>query len=160
MLDDLKKFIDDLEAFDAKAEVIAIIGEKTEMLAELQSEQWMEGRGVDGEYIRPYYSENPYFKNKDAAVRYARWKQKITPNPERPFDVPNLYINGYLHSSVFAKVIDDEVEIDSLVSFADEVFRTHENAVGLSAKMRLLFAEQVVLPNFEDVLKEKTGLIL
>lgn len=156
----LKQLIDDLDKFDSHQVLLEIVEKNQEVIVDLQSEQWLEGRGVDGDFIRPFYSENPYFKTRDAATRYARWKAKITPNPERPFDVPNLYINGYLHGSLFVRFSGDEFEPDSTVSFADDAFSVHANAKGLNAKTRLQFAEQITLPQFAAALLEKTGLVL
>lgn len=156
----LGDLIQALETFDPEKEVATIIEGHTDKLADLQRDQWMEGRGVDGEYIRPFYSENPYFKSPEAAARYAKWKAKITPNPQRPEDVPNLYINGYLHDSLYAEVVGDTFKIDSDVSFSQDAFEVHKNALGLDEEKRLLFAENITLPEFKEVLKEKTGLTI
>ena len=163
MLDNLEKFMEELKAFDARDELASIVEAHTDLIIDMQSDQWMEGRGVDGEYIRPFYSENPYFKTPEAAERYAKWKQKITPNPQRPVDVPNLYINGYLHSTLYAIVtgkdtLDPQFMIDAEAGFADRAFAVHKNAVGLNEEKRLLFAENITLTEFAKVLKLKTGL--
>lgn len=158
IITDISKFIEDLEGFDPKGELIAIVEDHTELLADLQRDQMLEGRGVDGEYIRPYYSENPYFKTPEAAARYAKWKSIITPNPQRPEDVPNLIINGMFHDSIFAKVSGDEFEMETSASFGEDVFRVHENARGLDEDKRLLFAEEITLPQFKEALLLKTGL--
>lgn len=158
MLDDLKKLIDDIGQFDLKQEIIKIVGENTELLAELQTMQWDEGRGVDGEFIRPFYSENPYFRTPDAAKKYATWKQKAFPNPQRPYDVPNLYINGYLWKSLYAEVKGEEFEIESAAPFADDVFATHKNARGLNPDSMAKFSERVILPNLKEVFKTKIGI--
>jgi len=163
MLDGLKKIIDDLGSFDPQKEYETIIEDNAEIIVDLNRDQMMEGRGVDGEFLRPYYSENPYFKTPESAARYARWKQKITPNPQRPLDVPNLFINGYLHGSLYGKVTGKDTlytqfEVESDVPFAESAFRVHKNALGLNAEKRLLFAEEILLPEFLNQLKEKTGL--
>jgi hypothetical protein len=155
---DLKELIDSIEVFDPEAEVIQIVEENTAKIADMQRDQMLEGRGVDGDFIRPYYSENPYFKTPEAAKRYAKWKQKITPNPQRPEDVPNLTINNFFHNSLSSKVDGDEFEIETDASFGEDVFSVHKNARGLNEEKRLLFAENITLPKFAQVLKEKTGL--
>jgi hypothetical protein len=160
-MDNLISLIEKIEAFDAKAELSIIVSDQGEKISDLQRDQMLEGRGVDGEYIRPYYSENPYFKTPEAAKRYAKWKQKITPNPQRPEDVPNLIINGYFHNLIFMRMNgEDEFEIDSEASFSDNVFNVHKNARGLNEEKRLLFAENITLPEFKKVLLEKTNLEL
>lgn len=157
---DIRKLIDDLKGFNAGDVLQEIVENNLELLADLQRDQWMEGRGGDGEFIRPYYSENPYFKTPESAKKYAKWKQIITPNPQRPEDVPNLFINGYLHSSLYTSLRQDVFDITSDVDFAPKVFDVHKNAQGLNEEKRLLFAENITLPEFSKVLKEKTGLEL
>jgi hypothetical protein len=151
MLDNIKQLLTGLGEFDAEKELQEIVSSHPEKLSDLQRDQMMEGRGVDGEFIRPFYSENPYFKSKESADRYANWKQKITPNPQRPKDVPNLYINGYFHDSLYTKFMGNEFEMESNASFGDNVFNVHKNAQGLNEEKRLLFL---------NVLLVKTGLEL
>lgn len=159
-LDGMKAFIDNLTAFDFGKELETIVEEHADALGDLQREQMSEGRGVDGKYIRPFYSEDPYFKTPGAAERYALWKEKITPNPKRPFDVPNLLINGYFYGSLTAKVSGGIFTIDTNVELGEKVFEEHKNAQGLNAEKRLEFAETFTLPNIKVALLEKTGLAI
>lgn len=160
MLDNLAQFIDKLKSFDFGKEMEVIVETNTDKIADLQREQMLEGRGVDGDYIRPFYSENPFFKKPGAAQRYAAWKQKITPNPKRPLDVPNLFVDGTFHKSLFVDVDDKMFEIKTDVSFGEDVFAVHQNAQGLDEDSRMQFAEEVTLPTIKDVLLEKTGLVI
>lgn len=157
-LEGMKSFIDKLTAFDFGKELETIVEEYADVLGDLQREQMSEGRGVDGQYIRPFYSEDPYFKTPGAAERYALWKEKITPNPKRPKDVPNLLINGYFYGSLKAKVSGQVFTIDSGVELGEKIFEEHKNAQGLNAEKRLEFAETFTLPNITLSLREKTGL--
>lgn len=157
MLDDLLKLADSINRFDTERVIVGIIDDNKEKIVDLQKEQLLEGMGADGQYIRPFYSENPYFKSLGAAMRYAKWKQVISPNPKRPEDVPNLFINGYLHNSLFVDIQGQTVDIDSTVPFADEVFSVHKNAIGLDESNRKVFAETVTLPEFAKVFEQQTG---
>lgn len=72
-------------------------------------EQLMTGVDGDGKKLSPGYLEDPYFKTKSAAKKYAMWKKQITPPmesylgiPARSVFVPNLFINGYFYSLVEA----------------------------------------------------------
>lgn len=154
----LKGLMDKLAAFDFGQELETIVEEHIDVVADLQREQMSEGRGVDGNYIRPFYSEDPYFKTPGAAERYALWKEKITPNPKRPKDVPNLLINGYFYGSLEAKVESGVFTIGSNVELGDKIFEEHKNAQGLNAVKRLEFAETFTLPNITLSLRQKTGL--
>jgi len=159
-LGQFQELINDLRAFDFGQELQEIVADSAESLVELQRQQMLEGRGEDGEFIRPFYSENPYFKSVEAAARYAAWKQKITPNPKRPLDVPNLFIDGTLHKSLFAKVEDKTFSILAGASFGDKVFEVHKNAQGLDEESRKEFGATVTLPQITIRLREKTGLVI
>jgi len=152
--------ITSLQAFDFGQELVTIVEDNKDKLADLQREQMMEGRGADGEYIRPFYSEDPYFKTPLAAKEYAEWKQRSFPNPKRPFDVPNLYINGYFHRSIFAIVSANEFTLTTNVELGDKVFDEHPNAQGLDEEKKMYFAENVTMPAIMLKLKEKTGLVI
>lgn len=157
-LDGMKGLINNLQAFDFGQEMQGIVHEYVDVLADLQREQMSEGRGVDGEYIRPFYSEDPYFKTAFAAEKYAEWKQKITPNPKRPKDVPNLFINGYFYSTLRPKLVASVFEIDSPSSLGEKVLEEHPTAQGLNAEKRKEFADMFTLPGITTSLREKTGL--
>lgn len=149
--------ISKLQAFKAEDEVPAIVTENAGDLVKLQKEQLSEGRGIDGEFIRPLYSENPYFKTPEAAMRYAKYKQKITPNPLRPLDVPNLFINGrYVYDNIFVRLTKNVFSLEA-DGIGQQILDEHPNAAGLDAEKRAIFAEKIVLPQFKKVFKEKTN---
>lgn len=96
---ELRRRVKSLEAV-MEAEVRSACEAQGEVILSMQREQLMEGKASDGEDLRPYYTEDPYFKSKESAQRYAGWKQRITPNPKRNRNAPNLYINGRFHSGL------------------------------------------------------------
>jgi hypothetical protein len=157
-LDGLKNLVNSLSKFNWEVELDIIVTNNLDKVIELQQEQMMEGKGVDGEFIRPFYSENPYFKTPEAAHKYALWKAKITPNSKRPLDVPNLYINGYYQGSIKARVSAKTLAIGSDSSISDAVEDVHKNALGLNAEKRLQFATEITLPEITKAFKEQTGL--
>lgn len=157
-LTNLENIINGLKKFNAHDEILHIVEENKEKLSALQRDQMLKGRGIDGEYIRPFYSENPYFKKPGSALKYAQWKQKITPNSERPLDVPNLTINNRFHDSIFTKISGDVFSMESDDSNADHIISVHKNAIGLDADSRLKFATEITLPEFAKVFEEKTTL--
>lgn len=76
-------------------------------ILELQKEQLFEGKASSGEDLRPYYSEDlkpaGYFRDIEAAKRYAAWKENDIAYPyeaNRNPDTPNLYINGKFHGEL------------------------------------------------------------
>ena len=159
-LTNLENIINGLSSFSAHDEVLNIVSDNKEELTQLQRDQMLSGRSVNGDYIRPYYSENPYFKKPGAALRYAQWKQEITPNELRPLDVPNLFINGRFHNSLKTVMNGDEFSFKSDDINGASIFEEHKNAQGLDEDSRLKFAEEKLLPKFAEILKEKTTLML
>lgn len=159
--DAAQEWISRLEAFDFGKQLHDTVNKYADQLSDLQLEQWYEGRDKDGEYIRPFYSEDPYFESPKQAKAYAAWKQRITPNPKRPEDVPNLIINGYFYSTIKPKITGDIFTIfSSDHDLGDKVLDDHPNAAGLSPEKRLVFAETFTMPDLRFDLFEQTGLII
>lgn len=75
---------------------------QADILLELQRDQMYAGLDAEGKAITPLYSQDPWFKSRESAARYAAWKKTLrqrTPArylPPRPDDVPNLIITGTL----------------------------------------------------------------
>ena len=99
---------------------------------ELNKEQLMEGKSSEGVNLRPYYSEDTYFKSSIAAKRYIKWKQKITPNPKRYSDAPNLYITGKFHAGFYALALGYDFEIDSRDNLTSKIKSKYNHVFGLS----------------------------
>lgn len=152
---DLENKIAALKSFDFEAEAISIITDNKDNLLEMQKKQLMDGIGVDGEYIRPFYSENPYFKTTEKAYAYALWKQKITPNPSRPIDVPNLFINGQYHESLMININNDEIEIHGTDNNAADIESVHSTALGINEENRTDFAQNILFPQIQTVFNER-----
>lgn len=91
------------------------------------------GKDRFGKDIRPNYLEDvgpgKYFKTRKQALAYAKWKSIITPNKDRNFLTPNLFINGFFHGSMKLQVKKNiglgMLEIDSSASFAPDIFRKY-----------------------------------
>lgn len=155
----LNNLITSLQAFNASEEFSKIVDENSEQITILQKEQLLEGKDVEGKYLRPFYSEDPYFKTPLSAKRYADWKSKISPNKDKPFDVPDLFITGkYVHDPLFTKVNTTTYSILVANPKGQSIIDKYPTAAGLDEQKRLYFATNVSLPGFLKVLKEKTGL--
>jgi hypothetical protein len=155
----LKRLRDSLASFDIEEEQKKIVAANTAEIEKLQREQMYQGRGADGEYIGRY-SEDPYFKTREAALRYAGWKQKISPHPQRPYDVVNLYINGFYHNSIKASLSGGKLHVEASANFSGKIEAKYPHALGLDYGMRKEFITEVILPSLRKALKEKTGLQL
>lgn len=84
-----------------------VLNDRREEIIASQREQLLEGKGSDGNDMRPYYSEDlkpdGWFHSKESAMRYALWKKTGISYPvdvQRNTDAPNLYINGKFHGEM------------------------------------------------------------
>lgn len=81
--------------------------------------------GLDGTdtLLNPNYDNDSFFEESDWWYHrnddYKAWKMKITPPtsgwlltiPPRPYNVPNLYIDGTFYSEIFARMNGDALAI-------------------------------------------------
>jgi len=133
--------------------VLDLAMEEKDFIVQANRDQLWEGKTATDEDIRPYYSEDPYFKTPKAAAGYAKWKQKITPST-RGIDVPNLYINGYFYKSIFAQKKEDHIENVSNVSMGNEIISEHENIMGLNDEHKIELSQRIA-PKFQKKLKDE-----
>ena len=158
--------MDSLEMFDMiqglELEEIAENSLKVheEDIAQFNRQQLYDGKRHDGQDIFPSYFEDPYFETREAAQAYSDWKDKITYSRVRTKGVPNLYINGFFHSSIHAEVVGQEVNISSgwaeaapdiIAKYSDEIF-------GLNDEKREIFIDQYLEESFQKEVTEITGL--
>lgn len=119
---------------------------------DLLRDQLLHGKGSDGQDLKPGYLEDPYFKTPAAALRYAQWKKKISPNVGRNFNAPNLYITGYYHKRLKVFVFADGLSIDNFAMFGEEVNQKYGGkATVLGGEFREKYIEGSLRP---AVLKE------
>jgi len=124
-----------VQSMDFNVLASAIVANHTDELTELNRKQLMKGKSNTGDFLTPRHSQNPFFKTPQAALAYARWKQKIT--PETPFDVPNLFIIGRYHSSISFKVEANKLVGDASAPFAANIEKTFKGtAIGLNPDAR------------------------
>ncbi|HEX8358172.1 MAG TPA: hypothetical protein VF610_12195 [Segetibacter sp.] len=157
---DLKKRLAAIRAFDWEIEAKGIVDRHTQDITELQTEQMRAGKDKNDNWIRPYYSENPFFKSPESAMRYAKWKSHISPNKDKPFNVPDLFIIGTYHNSVRTEVSGDKFKIKGTASFAFSVESVHKDALGLNSESRHFFIEKFTIPEITKILKNKLGVTL
>jgi hypothetical protein len=110
-----------MKQFSLEAECADIANQRSPILADLVRNQLYKGRAVTGEYLRPFYSEDGWFKSMVQMQAYRAWKQMITPDPDRPADVPNLYIVGYYHEGITARASKSGIEYKNSAGNAAEI---------------------------------------
>lgn len=125
-------------------------------ILELQKDQLLTGKGNDGQDLSPGYLEDPYFKTPAEALAYLAWKQKITPDPRRNPNAPNLFINGFLHSKFRVEADQDGYHVDNdSADYADINAKYHGAQAGLSPENTKKYAFgkfwSVLMPRIEIV---------
>lgn len=127
---------------------LAVLPNEAEIL-DLQREQMASGKSVDGEDLRPLYSEDlrqrgGWFLSGESAARYAAWKQDIG-NPYeaggRNPDAPNLYINGKFYSEIGVQFGTEAAVIVPLTPFASQVMAKYGRQInlGMNGWMELMY---------------------
>jgi len=118
--------------------------EQTEIL-DAQKEQWQEGKSATGKDLEPSYLDDPYFKTKAAAQKYAAWKQQITPNPKRKFKSPNLFINGTFYKSVDVAISGVTAIFDSGIQLGKKIEAKYNDLYGLTPENKLEIRNKVII---------------
>lgn len=103
-------------------------------------EQMWDGLTSEKKQITPKYSQDPYFKTKEAAIKYANWKQNITPNTKRDPDTPNLFINGHFYNSLNNVVNATNIQVKTTSPLGSDIVKKYPTALGLinDNKMKLI----------------------
>jgi hypothetical protein len=133
-----------------------------EDIIELQQIQLLEGKGSDGEDLRPYYSEDlqpqGWFKSKETAGRYAAWKGTLSYpfSVQRNPDAPNLYITGVFHGDLDVQFNPDTLAIVPTTMYAQQIMAKYGMGMfGLSAeKWGEMMNERGALAEVIDKAKE------
>ena len=141
----------------AKVDITKIAGDplqkNRDKVRELNIEQLMQGLNSLGESLSPKYSEDPYFKSRESALRYARWKKKLF--PDTPFDTPNLIIIGTFHNSITAKTSGNQVQFRASATFASSIAAKYgSKELGLSPESKQTAYREIVKPDLVTGIKD------
>jgi hypothetical protein len=131
---ELEEYITHLKGFDAWTLIEPIIEKHLNEMVDINQTQLLEGKDTFGKDIRPYYSEDPYFKTPESATRYARWKRNIEPSgsyANRKMDVPNLHIDGTFHRSIMGFTTELGIDFKSDVNFAQNINSKYRDILGV-----------------------------
>jgi len=124
----------------------------SEEFVRLNKEQLMEGKSSLGVDMSPSYLNDPFFKTYLAAKTYRDWKQRITPNPNRNPDAPNLYITGQFHSGFFMNRQGEEFVIDSNDKNTDDIESTFKHVFGLSPKNIEIEKNKILKMSWKEII--------
>lgn len=151
MLQNLQQTIQKITEFDFMAEQETIIADNPEAIADLQAQQLFSGIDSEGASIQldgDGYAEST-IKHK---IKMGQVTDRVTWRD-----------TGDLYKSLTAKISGGQFTV---VSNGEEnkynsmIERSGEQVIGLYYDYRLEFAENVLMPNFKNVLLNKTGLVI
>lgn len=147
-------FLKKIQSVDVlKASADSIMATKTEFIDQ-NNEQLYDGKKRDGNDIHPNYLEDPFFKTQAQALGYAKWKWKITPSRLRNFYTPNLFINGFYHSTREIIVEGDKIIFNSDASFSGSIEEKYGPLIdGLGGKYLRLYIKIDLFPEFNKTIK-------
>ena len=141
--------------------VRGVLRNHEEDIMEQQHIQLLEGKGSDGEDMRPYYTEDlqphGYFKSQQSASNYMAWKETLNYpySVERNSDAPNLYINGRFYSEMEVKFEADSMMIAPSSGYAAQIMAKYGmGRFGLSAlKWQVMMQEKGVMTEVQEQMK-------
>lgn len=120
----------------------------------LNKDQLMEGKTNKEVNITPSYSNDSYFKSKESAERYKKWKERITYDPRRDADSPNMFINGAFHKSIYISLGNNTYKIDSDSIKANDITAKFQNLFGLYPKNKEKIKTKLIIESWNDVIKK------
>ena len=131
-------------------------------IMEQQHIQLMEGKGSDGNDLRPYYTEDVqpsgYFKTVASARNYMAWKETLNYpySVSRNSNAPNLYINGRFYSEMEVRFEADTLGIYPTSGFASEIMAKYGlHRFGLSAlKWQVMMQEKGVKDEIQNEMRK------
>jgi hypothetical protein len=139
-------------------EVFEIVQKNKDKIVEFNKDQLFEGKTIFNQDIRPYYTEDPFFKTAQAARNYIAWKQRITPNSKRNPNAPNLYINGYYHSSIDLIFSGKTPLLESRSgSLFSEINNKYQNIIGLNEDHALSLNYEIIKPELQEFINKYIG---
>jgi hypothetical protein len=148
-----------LQSVDADKIALETIEGTEEEIRQYNLQQLLDGKTNEGLDISPTYLEDPFFKTREQAQAYSDWKDKISPRSNRRKGVPNLYINGYYHSTREVIIVGDKIVYRSAYGeiFTD-IEEKFKNLNGLNRDSRAKYIPFVLRPAFKHLIEAATGL--
>lgn len=134
------------------------VRDNSDVLLSLNKDQMLLGRDSSGNVLTPSYIQDPYFKKKEAAERYARmkyvlegqhnsliWNPRLFPDKDR--NTPNLIVRGDFQSAMFITVSGNSYTIGSTYIDAADIDKKYNNNIfGLAPESKEYFFRQWIRP--------------
>ena len=145
----ISEYLSKLKTFNLLAEVSEIMRNDTDDLRELVKDQLYAGLDGDEKELRPTYFEDPYFKSRQTAERYSKWKDALSQRGESIFaprksGTPNLIITGTAFYNRIRVDVTDSIIIksgglsDKLISkYGESILKLSKTAIGYYIEEKL-----------------------
>ncbi len=152
------EYLEQIRAIDFEQMIAETLEGVREYIAELNRGQLEMGLGTDGANL-PSYLTDPYFKTHKQAEAYVLYKKRVSPNAQKPADVPDYYINGYTHDHIRAEVTGSELHVYNTAPWAADIDkRTGNRAFGLNEESLKVLTDERVYPGLLHKMRELHGL--
>lgn len=155
MRESIKRKIEQLKEYSVKldnvpAKVAEVAREYDDVLLNLNRDQMLQGRDAEGQVLAPSYLDDPYFKSRQAAERYARMKYVLESRhkariwnpqlfPDKDSNTPNLIIRGDFQDAMFIRTSPDGFTIGSSYVDAPDIENKYPGLFGLAPESRVYF---------------------
>lgn len=150
MLQNFLTTIQSLSAFDFAASQRAAIVSNTEVLSDLQTEQFSQGTDKQGKKI--------LLEGQGYAFSTIAYKRLFGRNLGAIVTRVTLFQSGMLYRNTFASINGDSVLFSSNVPYWGELLSRTGDITGLDRERAMEFANGFVLPYVGKQLYQKTGL--
>jgi len=144
-------------AIDTDAIAFESIDETTSEIRDYQLKQLLDGKNSTGSDMTSYLTD-PYFRTPEAAAKYSKWKDEISPKSNRKSGVKNYFINGYFYNSIEVKRAGDRIVTASAVPLGQKIEAKEPYIFGLSPQSKSEFIPLVLRPRFNAKLSALLGL--
>lgn len=149
------------EKLDTDLVIVHSMQQSEQDIRDINLEQMYDGKNNLGVDITPSYLNDPYWDDhggRPAAQAYSDWKDKITPNPRRTPGTPNLFINGYFHSSLSVLVKGDSVIWNSSFNAEPDIRSRFKHIYGLGGRYKKIFLKDYLAPILSEKVYDAVGL--
>jgi len=151
------------ERLDSEQMLLNTMKESADDIRDINLEQMYDGKTSEGVDITPSYLDDPYWDEHGglpAAEAYSAWKDQITPNPRRHRHTPNLFINGYYHSSIRVTVNGAKITWNSTFDDMNDISEKFKNIYGLGGVYKDVFLRTYLAPVLREKMFKAVGLLM
>lgn len=146
-------------ALDTEFIAFEAIDETTNEILNYQLKQLIDGKNSTGGDMTTYMSD-PFFRTPEAAAKYSKWKDQISPKSNRKSGVKNYFINGYFYGSIKVQRVGDKVVTASTVPLGQKIEAKEPYIMGLSPQSKSEYIPLVLRPRFNGKIARALGLKL